>query len=148
LTATSTAESAAPFLVAAVSWLLISDSNFTDWCNRFAANKIAMKIAEKAAKQADTARRRTEVQEKFAAMTEQEQEAWRLARQAKRQSRKSETEQKRSRLQQVNFTKHPHLADHIGAPSSYWHINACITIPPVLDIQERHVYDSNPNCQC
>lgn len=68
---------------------------------RFAANKIAMKIAEKAAKQADTARRRTEVQEKFAAMTGQEQEAWRLARQTKRQSRKSETEQKRSRLQQA-----------------------------------------------
>ncbi len=74
-----------------------------------------MKIAEKAAKQADTARRRTEVQEKFAAMTEQEQEAWRLARHAKRQSRKSETEQKRSRLQQVSSTKHHHLADHIGA---------------------------------
>ncbi|DBB01903.1 TPA: tRNA (guanine(9)-N(1))-methyltransferase [Trebouxia sp. C0004] len=59
-----------------------------------------MKVAEKAAKQADTARRRTEVQEKFAAMTEQEQEAWRLARQAKKQSRRSETEQKRARLQQ------------------------------------------------
>ena len=98
-----------------MSWLHISDSDFTGLCNRFAANKVAMKIAEKAAKQADTARRRTEVQEKFAAMTEPEQEAWRLARQAKRQSRKSETEQKRSRLQQVNSTKHPHLADHIGA---------------------------------
>ncbi|KAA6419672.1 MAG: tRNA (guanine(9)-N1)-methyltransferase-like [Trebouxia sp. A1-2] len=67
----------------------------------YGANKSAMKIAEKAAKQADTARRRTEVQEKFAAMSGHEQEAWRLARQAKKQSRKSETEQKRSRLQQA-----------------------------------------------
>lgn len=79
-----------------------------------------MKIAEKAAKQADTARRRTEVQEKFAAMSGHEQEAWRLARQAKKQSRKSETEQKRSRLQQVTSTKCHDLADHIGTPSSYW----------------------------
>lgn len=62
-----------------------------------------MKVAEKAAKQANTAKRRTEVQEKFAAMTEQEQDAWRLARQAKKQNRKSDTEQKRSRLQQVLY---------------------------------------------
>ncbi len=125
-----------------MSWLHIhiSDSNFTGLCNRFAANKTAMKIAEKAAKQADTARRRTEVQEKFAAMTGQEQEAWRLARQAKRQSRKSETEQKRSRLQQVNSTKHHHLADHIGAPASYWLVNVCIANTPIHDIQERPVY--------
>ena len=60
-----------------------------------------MKLAEKTAKQADTAKRRSEVQEKFAAMTEAEQDAWRLARQAKRQDRRSQTEQKRSRLQQV-----------------------------------------------
>lgn len=60
-----------------------------------------MKVAEKKAKEADTAKRRTEVQEKFAAMTEEQQNAWRLARQAKKQNRKSETEQKRSRLQQV-----------------------------------------------
>ncbi len=122
-------------MAAAVSWLHISVSNFTGLCNRFAANKIAMKIAEKAAKQADTARRRTEVQEKFAAMSEQEQEAWRLARQAKRQSRKSETEQKRSRLQQVSSTKHHHLSDHVRAPSqAIGIINACITIPPIHDI--------------
>ena len=128
-------------MAAAVSWLHISDSNFTGLCNRFAANKIAMKIAEKAAKQADTARRRTEVQEKFAAMSEQEQEAWRLARQAKRQSRKSETEQKRSRLQQVSSTKHHHLSDHVRAPSqAIGIINACITIPPIHDIYERLVY--------
>ncbi|KAL3135605.1 hypothetical protein ABBQ38_006086 [Trebouxia sp. C0009 RCD-2024] len=68
---------------------------------RFAANKAAMKLAEKAAKHADTARRRGEVQQKFAAMTEEEREAWRLARQAKRQDRRAETEQKRSKLQQA-----------------------------------------------
>lgn len=99
-----------------------------------------MKIAEKAAKQADTARRRTEVQEKFAAMTGQEQEAWRLARQTKRQSRKSETEQKRSRLQQVTSTKCHHLANQ-GIPASYWLVNVCVTISPIHDVQERPVYD-------
>ena len=65
-----------------------------------------MKLAQKTAKQADTARRRSEVQEKFAAMTEEERDQWRLARQAKRQNRKSETEQKRSRLQQVLQGQH------------------------------------------
>ena len=74
--------------------------------SRFAANKAAMKLAEKAAKQADTARRRGEVQQKFAAMTEEEREAWRLARQVKRQDRKAETEQKRSKLQQVVINWH------------------------------------------
>lgn len=69
--------------------------------SRFAANKAAMKLAEKAARQADTAKRRSEVQQKFGAMTEEEREAWRSARQAKRQNRKSEMEDKRSRLQQV-----------------------------------------------
>ena len=58
---------------------------------RFAANKAAMKLAEKAAKHADTARRRGEVQQKFAAMTEEEREAWRQARQAKRQDRRAAT---------------------------------------------------------
>ena len=73
---------------------------------RFAANKAAMKLAEKAAKHADTARRRGEVQQKFAAMTEKEREAWRQARQAKRQDRRAETEQKRSKLQQVIISWH------------------------------------------
>ena len=72
--------------------------------HRFAANKAAMKLADKAARHADTAKRRTEVQEKFAAMNEEEQEAWRAARKAKRQNRKSETEHKRSRLQQVTLS--------------------------------------------
>lgn len=77
-----------------------------DRLSRFAANKAAMKLAEKAAKQADTARRRGEVQQKFAAMTEEQREAWRLARQAKRQDRRAETEQKRSKLQQVAISWH------------------------------------------
>ena len=66
-----------------------------------------MKLAEKTAKQADTARRRGEVQQKFAAMTEEEREAWRLARQVKRQDRRAETEQKRSKLQQVIISLRP-----------------------------------------
>ena len=68
---------------------------------RFAANKAAMKLAEKAAKHADTAKRRGEVQQKFAAMTEEERDQWRSARQSKRQNRRSEAENKKSRLQEV-----------------------------------------------
>ena len=71
-------------------------------CDRFAANKAAIKAAEKAAKQADTAKRREEVQQKFAAMTEEERDVWRSERQAKRQNRKSETGEKRLRLQQAS----------------------------------------------
>ena len=94
-----------------------------------------MKIAEKAAKHADTAKRRTEVQEKFAAMTDEEQEAWRLARQAKGQNRKSETEHKRSRLQQVPCHTVNYRCLVILAATSYshdqkafitiWNVRAC-----------------------
>lgn len=87
--------------------------------SRFAANKAAMKLAEKAAKQADTARRRGEVQQKFAAMTEEERDAWRLARQGKRQDRRAETDQKRSKLQQVIIiSSHAKTSPPLGPASS------------------------------
>ena len=85
--------------------------------SRFAANKAAMKLAEKAARQADTARRRGEVQQKVAAMTEEEREAWRLARQVKRQDRKAGTEQKRLKLQQVIICLHAKTSPQLSPAS-------------------------------
>lgn len=95
--------------------------------DRFAANKAAAKAVEKAAKQADSARRREEVQQKFGAMTEEERNIWRTERQAKRQNRKSETGEKRARLQQVRLAGHALKSDALPRRTSIFGTSAILT---------------------